>query len=111
MQLQLDWIAPRHTLIDRDVIETARMRGIPVMAWTVDDPVRILELLDLGVDSIISNEPTRLRKLVNAYFSIPADARSLLRFRPFWEQLRELPEFQKLGDLVEQEQNASDLVP
>lgn len=84
LNLDIDAIAPRHTLVTRAVMKKARNRGLPVFAWTVDDPARILELLDLGVDAIITNEPNRTRKVVDAYFMIPLEVRSLLRFKRLW---------------------------
>jgi len=82
--LEIDAIAPRHNLITRAVMKKARNRGLPVFAWTVDDPARILELLDMGVDAIITNEPNRTGKVVDAYFMIPLEIRSLLRFKRLW---------------------------
>jgi glycerophosphoryl diester phosphodiesterase len=38
-------------------VESARNIGVELIAWTVDDPERIRELLDLGVDGICSNDP------------------------------------------------------
>jgi len=101
MELQLDYIAPRHTLIDRNIIRQARERDVEVLAWTVDDPVRVLELLELGVDAIITNEPTHVRKLVDAYFRISPEARSLLRYRQFWDFFAQQREFMDLAALVE----------
>lgn len=103
LNLQLDCIAPRHTLVTRKIIAESRERGIPVFAWTVDDPVRVIELLDLGVDGIITNEPTRVRKLVDGYFMIPSEVRSLLRFRNLWDFLKERKEFKSLADLAGEE--------
>jgi len=103
LNLDIDCIAPRHTLVKRKVVAESRERGIPVFAWTVDDPARIIELLDLGVDGIITNEPTRVRKIVDAYFMIPAEVRSLLRFRRLWDFLKERKEFKNLADVASEE--------
>jgi glycerophosphoryl diester phosphodiesterase len=103
LELQLNCIAPRHTLVTRKIVADARARGMPVFAWTVDDPVRIVQLLELGVDGIITNEPSRVRKLVDAYFMIPAEFRSLLRFRSLWDFLLERQEFQSLADMAGEE--------
>ena len=98
MDLKIDYLAPRHTLIKRKIVIASQERGIPVVAWTVDDPVRIVELLDLGVDAIITNEPSRVRRVVDAYFMIPAQARSLLRFRRLWSLFSDRQEFKALID-------------
>lgn len=42
LNLKIDAIAPRHTLITRAVMKDSKERDIPVFAWTVDDPARIL---------------------------------------------------------------------
>lgn len=38
--------------------------GFKIMAWTVDAPKDIQRLIDLGVDTIITNEPARLQKML-----------------------------------------------
>jgi glycerophosphoryl diester phosphodiesterase len=103
LDLPLNCIAPRHTLVSRKIIADARARGLPVFAWTVDDPVRVVELLEMGIDGIITNEPTRVREVVDAFFMIPAEARSLLRFRRLWDFLLQREEFQVLTDMAGEE--------
>lgn len=44
-----------------EVIAAAHARGILVNTWTVDDPVRIVELADHGVDAVITNDPAAAR--------------------------------------------------
>ena len=46
-----------HPIITPRLVESARKVGVELMAWTVDDPDRIRELLDMGVDGICSNDP------------------------------------------------------
>src|SRR5262249_49771207 len=45
---------PEHTMITKEFMTWAHQHGYKVNTWTVDDPMRILALRDLGVDSIIS---------------------------------------------------------
>jgi glycerophosphoryl diester phosphodiesterase len=46
-----------HPIITPRLVESARNVGVELIAWTVDDPDRIRDLLDLGVDGICSNDP------------------------------------------------------
>src|SRR5690606_22260269 len=39
-------------------------RGLRAWAFTVDDPPRIQELLDAGIDGIISNKPGLVREII-----------------------------------------------
>ena len=49
-----------HKLITRPLIEAAHDVDVKVIAWTVDDALRIDELIALGVDGICSNDPRLL---------------------------------------------------
>ena len=79
------------------------MLSEPVFAWTVDDPARVVEILELGVDGIITNDPKLVRDIVDAYFKIPAEVRSLLRFRRLWDFLLQRQEFKSLVDTASEE--------
>jgi glycerophosphoryl diester phosphodiesterase len=48
---------PRHTLIDANSMQRAKDIGYRVNTWTVNEPARAVELRDLGVDLIISDNP------------------------------------------------------
>src|SRR5438105_3355435 len=42
----------------------ARQRGIEVHVWTVDDPARMHELLELGVDGLMTDRPDVLKNVL-----------------------------------------------
>lgn len=49
----------------RDYINKAHEAGIRVIPWTVNDPATMEEQLDAGVDGIITDYPTRLKKILD----------------------------------------------
>lgn len=48
---------PHQSMIDAQYMAWARKHGYQVNTWTVDEPDRIRELRDLGVNAIITNRP------------------------------------------------------
>ena len=42
----------------------AHRLGVRVVVWTVDDPEQMHELLDMGVDGIITDRPDLLRAVM-----------------------------------------------
>ena len=43
--------------LTRHVIDTMHLHGLSVNTWTIDDPIRMVELLDWGVDGLCTNKP------------------------------------------------------
>jgi glycerophosphoryl diester phosphodiesterase len=56
--------SPYHKEIDADQLRTAHALGLLVVVWTVNKAARMAELLDLGVDGIITDYPDRLRDVM-----------------------------------------------
>jgi glycerophosphoryl diester phosphodiesterase len=46
-----------HALLSRATVHRCHALGIPVIAWTVNDPERVRELVALGVDAVVSDDP------------------------------------------------------
>ena len=59
---------PRHSrglrVIDRKLIESAHAHGLQVHVWTVNGRSEMGELLDLGVDGIITDRPDVLKEVL-----------------------------------------------
>jgi glycerophosphoryl diester phosphodiesterase len=54
----------RLTVVDKRLITAARHRGIEVHVWTIDDPGQMHELIDLGVDGLMTDRPDVLRDVL-----------------------------------------------
>ncbi|UCG85540.1 MAG: glycerophosphodiester phosphodiesterase [Gemmatimonadota bacterium] len=50
--------------IDAGLIEAAHDKDYRVYAWTVDDPTRMRQLIEMGVDAICTNRPDVARRVV-----------------------------------------------
>lgn len=51
-------------VITSSFVRTAHQRGIEVHVWTIDEESAMVELLDLGVDGIVTDRPDTLRKVL-----------------------------------------------
>jgi glycerophosphoryl diester phosphodiesterase len=52
--------------IDRRFVKAAHHGGLAVHVWTIDDPVQMAFLLDLGVDGIMTDRPAVLKEVFEA---------------------------------------------
>jgi glycerophosphoryl diester phosphodiesterase len=59
---------PHHTLVDERSLAWYRQKGYRVNTWTVDEPVEMRRLIDLGVDGIMTDHPDRLAAILDARF-------------------------------------------
>jgi glycerophosphoryl diester phosphodiesterase len=62
MQIPLEFAGQR--LVTRELIDHAHAHGIQVHVWTINRAEEMAELLDLGVDGIVSDFPGRLADLI-----------------------------------------------
>jgi glycerophosphoryl diester phosphodiesterase len=62
IQVPLRW--GRIRIVDAALIASAHRTGLPVHVWTVNDATTMRELLDLGVDGIMTDRPRMLRDLL-----------------------------------------------
>ncbi len=48
---------PWVNLLSRELIDLCHQHGLKVNTWTCDDPVRMAELLEWGIDGLCTNQP------------------------------------------------------
>ncbi|MBA3905465.1 MAG: glycerophosphodiester phosphodiesterase [Pseudonocardiales bacterium] len=51
-------------VVDARLLRTAHERGLEVHVWTINRPDRMRQLLDLGVDGLLSDRPDLLREVL-----------------------------------------------
>ena len=84
-----DYIAVQHQQITGNLLQSARDRGLKVYAWTVNQPGRIAEMVNIGVDGIITDTPDRVRFLINEMNDMTVAERLLLNITGWQGELIE----------------------
>jgi glycerophosphoryl diester phosphodiesterase len=62
----------RLRVVDKRLIDAAHRRGMEVHVWTIDDAKEMNQLLDLGVDGLVTDQPGILRDVLRARDAWPA---------------------------------------
>jgi glycerophosphoryl diester phosphodiesterase len=80
-RLDVDVLSVRTGLITAALLGRAHASGKEVHAWTVDDPKAMAELIDRGVDNLITNEPALAMRLRRERQELPGWQRAILGLR------------------------------
>ena len=65
-ELDVDAVWAYHHLVTPKLVEAAEQCGLELIAWTVDDLGRMVELIEMGVHGIVSNDPRLFPKAEEA---------------------------------------------
>jgi glycerophosphoryl diester phosphodiesterase len=60
LKIKADWILPRKSLIDKELIQEAHENGLKIVTWTVDDKKTAEDFIKLRINGIASNKPDLL---------------------------------------------------
>ncbi len=66
VEADMNAIVPWDGTVDRSFIDRAHAAGLEVNTWTVDDPERMRELIEMGIDGLITNVPDVARQVVDS---------------------------------------------
>lgn len=55
-----------HAVVTAQLVDRCGALGVPLVVWTVNDPARVRELAELGVDAIVSDDPRMLAATLRA---------------------------------------------
>jgi glycerophosphoryl diester phosphodiesterase len=83
-RLDVDFLSVRRERVDLALIRRARRRGLPVHVWTVNDPAAMAAFVDRRVDAILTDEPARLRAVLEERAELSDQERILLALRNWW---------------------------
>ena len=65
--LPVDFLAVESGMATRRFIRLAHAAGKPVYVWTVNDPQRMIRMMGLGVDGLITDRPALAREVIRGY--------------------------------------------
>ena len=57
-------LSPVHTMTTKELVTEAHGQGLAVIPWTVDEQSRMHEMIDTGIDGLITDYPDRLRTVL-----------------------------------------------
>ena len=67
--------------VTQEIVDTIHKQKKPVFVWTVNDPLRVLELKNMGVDGFCTNQPGRIKIVLHneydGWTSLFADSATL----------------------------------
>lgn len=78
-RLKVDFLGAELGRVTGAFVQAAHRRGQRVHVWTVDKPEDMERMIDLGVDDLITNEPTEALRRVRAYEALTETERNLRR--------------------------------
>ena len=83
-RLDLDFLAVSTGLVSPALLRNAAKQGLSVYVWTVNDADAMLDMMELGVDGLITDDSALAVEVIRSVQELLPAERLLLRFRHFW---------------------------
>ena len=80
--LGADFVSWRHNSVTQSMVDLVHANGMDLHVWTVNHPVRMQQLIDLGVDGITTDYPERLHDLLTPANLIAASGKESFAMSP-----------------------------
>jgi len=80
-RMEADFLSISATQATPGLIRSVHRRGGEVHVWTVNDLGNALSMIEVGVDNIITDEPERIRRLVEEWNELSAGEKLALMLR------------------------------
>ncbi len=62
--IEATWLSPADSMTSADLVAAAQREGLRTAVWTVNDPARMADLVELKVDGIVTDRPDLLRQVL-----------------------------------------------
>jgi glycerophosphoryl diester phosphodiesterase len=62
--IEAAWLSPADSMTSADLVAAAQREGLRTAVWTVNDPARMADLVELKVDGIVTDRPDLLRQVL-----------------------------------------------
>lgn len=77
-QLGVDFLSLVHSLATSDMVAHAHRRKLAVHVWTINDEIAMRQMINRGVDNIITDRPERLAAVLKERFELNDTERLIL---------------------------------
>ena len=84
-KLESDFIAIHVGQVDRAIVRSLHRQGKEIHVWTVNNVEKMSDMIDLGVDNIMTDEPKKLLDVLDGRRQLSDTERLLLAFRKLIE--------------------------
>ncbi|KPJ78233.1 MAG: hypothetical protein AMJ54_04475 [Deltaproteobacteria bacterium SG8_13] len=88
-RLDLDFLAVSTGVVSSALLADADRQGLRVYVWTVNNADAMLDMMELGVDGLITDDSAMAIEVIRSVQELLPVERLLLRFRHFWDLFAE----------------------